>query len=107
MKAPSRLNESPPRRNSFRESPFRKGRWNSREIHAFSGLAAKQGIASTNLHTPRQIDIAGDRADGVDPADYTFKKNGKVMEETDSVFTCGLQKGGTGWRIIGWTWAKN
>ena len=76
---------------------------------AYDADAKKHGIADgiVTLHEPRHIDIAGDRAYVVVPADYTFKKNGKVMRETGSIFTCALQKGSNGWRIIGWTWAKN
>ena len=69
----------------------------------------KNGISDgvVTLHKPRHTDITADRAYVVVPSDYTFKKNGKVVKETGSMFTFALQKGATGWRITGWSWAKN
>src|ERR1039458_5259462 len=58
------------------------------------------------LGKPRHIDITGDLAYVVVPADYTFKQNGKAMKETGSIFTLVLQKGSAGWRITAWTWSK-
>jgi hypothetical protein len=71
--------------------------------------AKKNGITDgvVTLHKPRHIDITADRAYVVVPSDYTFKKNGKPVKETNSMFTFVLQKSATGWRIIGWSWAKS
>ena len=71
--------------------------------------AKKNGITDgiVTLGKPRHVDVTGDRAYVVVPADYTFKKNGEGMKETGSMFTFALQKGTAGWRIVGWTWAKN
>jgi hypothetical protein len=59
------------------------------------------------LGKPRHIDINGDRAYVVAPANYTFKKKGKLVKEIGSMFTFALQKTEAGWRITGWAWSKN
>jgi ketosteroid isomerase-like protein len=59
------------------------------------------------LGKPRHVDISGDRAYVVIPSDYSFKKKGKPVKETGSMFTFALQKGAAGWRITGWSWAKS
>jgi hypothetical protein len=71
--------------------------------------ASKNGITDglVTLSAPRHIDITGDRAYIVIPANYTFKKKGKLVKEIGSRFTFALQKVETGWRITGWAWAKN
>ena len=71
--------------------------------------ARKHGISDglVTLGTPKHIDITADRAYVVAPANYTFKKAGKVVTETGSMLTLALQKGAAGWRIAGWAWAKN
>jgi len=58
------------------------------------------------LHAPKHIEVAGDRAYVVVPADYTFKKAGKPDREVGSLLTVALQKGASGWRITAWTWTK-
>jgi SnoaL-like domain len=71
--------------------------------------AKKNGITDgiVALSNPRHIDITGDRAYVVVPANYTFKKKGKLVKEIGSRFTFALQKGEAGWRITGWAWTKN
>lgn len=71
--------------------------------------ARKNGITDgiVTLSKPRNIDITADRAYVVVPANYTFKKKGKLVKEIGSMFTFALQKGEAGWRITGWAWAKN
>lgn len=71
--------------------------------------ARKNGITDgfVTLHTPRHIDISADLAYVVVPANYTFKRKGKPVKETNSMLTLTLQKGVAGWRITGWAWAKN
>jgi len=59
------------------------------------------------LSTPKHVDIAGDRAYVVVPANYVFKQKGQVMKEAGSILTITLQKGANGWRITAWTWAKS
>jgi ketosteroid isomerase-like protein len=71
--------------------------------------AKKNGITDgiVTLGKTRHIDVTGDRAYFVAPANYTYKKNGKPVKETGSMFTLALQKGEAGWRITGWAWTKN
>ena len=75
----------------------------------FDADAKKNGVTDgiVTLRKPRHIDITGDRAYLVVPADYTFKKNGKAMKETGSMFTFAMQKETAGWRIVGWAWSKH
>ena len=56
---------------------------------------------------PRHIDVTGDRAYVVVPANYTYKQKGKPMNETGSIWTFTLQKIESGWRVTGWAWAKS
>ncbi|MFZ0313047.1 MAG: nuclear transport factor 2 family protein [Candidatus Korobacteraceae bacterium] len=58
------------------------------------------------LGKPTHIDITGDRAYVVVPANYTYKKKGTLFKETGSRFTLVLQKAESGWRITAWTWSK-
>ena len=71
--------------------------------------ATKNGITDgiVILGTPRHIDIGADRAYLVVPSSYTFKRKGKTVKETGSMFTFALHKEGAGWRMTGWAWAKN
>jgi ketosteroid isomerase-like protein len=59
------------------------------------------------LGDPRHVDVTGDHAYVVVPANYAFKKDGKPVQETGSMFTLVLQKGAADWRVTGWAWAKN
>jgi ketosteroid isomerase-like protein len=70
--------------------------------------AKKNGITdgSVTLGKPRHIDIRGDRAYVVVPANYSFKQKGKPVREIGSMLTVALQKDGTAWRITAWAWAK-
>ncbi len=74
----------------------------------FDADAKKNGISDgiVTLGKPRHVDVTGDRAYVVAPANYTFKVKGKVSKEVGSTFTFALQKGGAGWRITGWAWSK-
>jgi hypothetical protein len=69
--------------------------------------AKKNGITdgTVTLGIPRHIDIVGDRAYVVVPANYLFKQKGKPMKETGATFTIALQNGNAGWRITAWTWS--
>jgi hypothetical protein len=71
--------------------------------------AKQEGIADgvVTLGKPRHIDVTADHAYVVIPTDYTFKQKGKPMKQTRSAFTFALQKGAAGWRITGWSWARN
>jgi len=70
--------------------------------------AKKNGITegAVSIGKPRHLDVTGDRAYVVLPANYTFKENGKPKKETDATWTFTLQKVEAGWRVTGWAWAK-
>lgn len=81
----------------------------SKWMNDYDADAKKNEITDgiVTLSKPRHVDITADRAYVVVPADYTFKKKGKPVQETGSTFTFALQKGEVGWRITGWAWAKH
>jgi ketosteroid isomerase-like protein len=64
--------------------------------------AITDGIVT--IDKPWHVDVSGDRAYVVVPANYTYKEKGKPMKETGSTFVFALQKGANGWRITGWAW---
>lgn len=70
--------------------------------------AKKDGITDgvVTLQQARHIDVTGDRAYVVVPADYKYKKNGKMVDESDSMLTIALERGKSGWLIRGWAWSK-
>ena len=74
----------------------------------YDSWARKNGVTDgkVTLGDPKHVDITADRAYVVVPANFSFKQNGKPVEETGSLFTLVLQKGDAGWRITGWTWTK-
>ena len=76
---------------------------------AYDADAKKNAVTdgAVTLGTPRHVDVAGERAYVVVPADYTFKANGKPDKETASDLTIVLRKGAAGWRISAWAWSKN
>jgi ketosteroid isomerase-like protein len=55
----------------------------------------------------KHVEVTGDRAYVVVPANYNYKQDGKPVVETGSTFTLALQKLAAGWRISGWAWAKH
>ncbi len=59
------------------------------------------------LGKPKHVDVAGERAYVVLPANYNFKQAGKPMAEPGSTLTVALQKLPAGWRITGWAWSKH
>ena len=71
--------------------------------------AKKNGITDgvVILGTPRHVEVTGDRAYVVVPANYKFKQNGKAIQEIGSTLTIALQKTKAGWQMTGWTWAKH
>ena len=68
-------------------------------------MGSPDGIVT--LGEPRHVDVTGDRAYVVVPADYAYKMKGEPAQETGSTLTVALQKGAAGWRITGWAWTKN
>ena len=75
----------------------------------FDADAKKNGITDgvVTLSKPSHVDITGDRAYVVIPANYTYKQKGKQVSEVGSIITLALQKLPAGWRITGWSWAKH
>ena len=75
----------------------------------FDTFNKKSGItdAVATLGKPKHVDITGDRAYIVIPANYTYKENGKKVTESGSTLTVALQKVAAGWRMTGWAWAKH
>jgi hypothetical protein len=73
----------------------------------FEADARKKGITDgvVTLGKARHVDINGDYAYAVFPADYAFKQNGKATRQTGATFTVALRKGPSGWRITAWSWS--
>jgi ketosteroid isomerase-like protein len=78
-------------------------------VDDFAADAKQNGITNpvVTLGKPKHVDVVGDRAYLVIPANFKFKVKGKPASETGSIFTVTLRKWPTGWRITGWAWAKN
>jgi SnoaL-like domain len=76
---------------------------------AYDADAKKNGITDgiVTLQTPWHVEVDGESAYAVIPANYTYKQNGKVVTETGSVLTVAFQKLPAGWRITGWAWARH
>jgi ketosteroid isomerase-like protein len=76
---------------------------------AYDEDAKKNAITDgvVTLASPRHLDITGDHAYVVVPADYAFNRNGKPVKETASVLTIVLTKSSGAWRISAWAWSKN
>jgi ketosteroid isomerase-like protein len=58
------------------------------------------------LGKPQHVDVSGDIAYIVVPANYTYREKGKKVTEAGSVLTLTMRKAATGWQITAWTWAK-
>lgn len=73
----------------------------------FDANARKEGITDpvVTLQKPRHVDVSGDRAYVVVPANYDYKVKGKKAKQSGSIMTAALQKTGAGWRITGWAWS--
>ncbi len=73
----------------------------------FEANATKNGITDSvvTLQKPKHVDVAGDRAYVVVPANYDYKVKGKKTSQKGSVMAVALQKTPAGWRITGWSWA--
>jgi ketosteroid isomerase-like protein len=74
----------------------------------FDADAKRNGITDgvVTLGKPRHVNVTGDRAYVVIPADYAYKQKGKAVREVGSLMTVALQKGAGGWRMTGWAWTK-
>ena len=75
----------------------------------FDADAKKNGItdAVVTLGKPSHVDVTGDHAYVVVPANYNFKQKGKPVSEMGSIITLTLHKSQSVWRITGWSWAKH
>ena len=75
----------------------------------FDAYIKKNGMTGpkVTLGLLRHVDVSGDRAYVVVPANFTFKKNGTRFNERASIWTVALQKVADSWRITGWAWAKH
>jgi hypothetical protein len=73
----------------------------------FEANARKEAITDSvvTLQKPRHVDVSGDRAYVVVPANYDYKVKGKKMSQKGSIMAVALQKTPAGWRITGWSWA--
>jgi len=73
----------------------------------FEANAKKNEITDSvvKLGKPKHVQVAGDRAYVVVPADYHFKVKGKKMSQKGSIMAVALKKSATGWLITGWSWA--
>jgi ketosteroid isomerase-like protein len=61
--------------------------------------------AKVTLKKLRYIEITGDHAYVVVPANITYRQKGKQVKEPGGRVTLILQRGDVSWRIIGWSWA--
>ncbi|HVP69205.1 MAG TPA: hypothetical protein VMT17_18285 [Anaeromyxobacteraceae bacterium] len=78
-------------------------------LGAYDADMKKGGItdAVVKLGKPRHVDVTGDRAYVVVPANYDYKEKGKGVAEHGSTLTVALQRGSTGWLITAWAWSKH
>ena len=75
----------------------------------FEANARKNGITDSvvTLQKPKHVDVTGDRAYVVVPANYDYKVKGKKTSQKGSIMALALQKTPEGWRITGWSWATH
>jgi hypothetical protein len=75
----------------------------------FAADARKKGLTDfvVTLGNPRHVDITADHAYVVVAANLAYKDKGRPGKEVGSMMTFALQKDTLGWRITGWSWAKN
>ena len=77
--------------------------------HDYAAMAKREGIVPGKLTLGKmhRVDVTGDRAYVVVPADFTFTQKGKTVATTGNTVTAALHKTKAGWLITGWSWAKN
>jgi hypothetical protein len=77
-------------------------------MNDYNSNAKQNGITDglVTLGKPSHVDVTGDRAYVVIPSTYTWKEKGIPMREDGSAFTFALRKDKTGWRFVGWSWAR-
>jgi hypothetical protein len=91
---------------------FAPYRWNtcSAWVDAYHAWAKQNSVTDgvVTLHKPRYIEVMGDTAYVVVPADFAYQHNGKpVKSETGALFTVVLHKTGARWLITAWTWSHS
>ncbi len=80
----------------------------SRWLADFGAYAQQNAMTEivVTLGAPRHVDVDGENAYVVTPADLNYKLNGKPTKQVGSTFTVTLKKMEAAWRITGWAWAK-
>jgi hypothetical protein len=75
----------------------------------FEANAKKNDITESivKLGHPLHVNVTGDRAYVVVPADYTYKAHGKSAHQHGSLLTVALEHKKSGWLITGWSWSQN
>jgi ketosteroid isomerase-like protein len=81
----------------------------SRWLADYTTDARQRGITDgvVSLARPLHIDVTGDHAYVVVPADYVYKQQGVKAMQAGSILTVALHKGKSGWLITGWSWSKH
>jgi len=74
----------------------------------YDAFAKKNGITDgiVTLGTPKHVDVTGDVAYVVVPAEFAYKKDSKPTKETGATFVLVLKKADAGWRITAWAWGE-
>lgn len=75
---------------------------------AYGDWAKQNGVSDgfVTLGKARHIEVVGDAAYVVVPANFSYKQNGKPTKQTGATFTVVLHKGASGWLITAWTWSN-
>jgi ketosteroid isomerase-like protein len=84
-------------------SPDACSKWLS-DYHALLKANELTG-ASFVLIKPQQLQVTGNHAYFVSRAKLSYKQKGTLMKQT-ALETLALEKGSTGWRVIGEAWAS-
>jgi SnoaL-like domain len=76
--------------------------------NAFSELAKKNGMSDghVSMSEPTVTEVNGKYGYVVAPVSFSYKKDGKTVNEPPAAFTAVLEKTGTAWRLKSWTWSR-
>jgi len=58
------------------------------------------------LGEPKHVEVTGDYAYVVAPANFDYNHQGRPVNQTDAVFTVALRKVAGDWRLTAWAWSK-
>lgn len=74
----------------------------------FQSFVRKTGSSdqAVTVGKPWHVDVTAGLAYVVAPTNYSFKHNGKPVQQ-GGVVTLALQKSTAGWQVIGWAWADH